>query len=53
MSVINAPLTSKLRKQDKKAHKKKSAKDTDAEHNLLAKFVPYISKISRMLSENA
>eukprot|EP00794_Sanderia_malayensis_P000522 gene522-1172_t len=55
LSVMNAPLSSKLRKHDsKRTQKKKSAlSDVDQESDSMLKFVPYISKILKMLSQHS
>ena len=51
LSVMNAPLSSKLRKNEKKAPKGKANVEKKSEPNLLVKFAPYLSKLTILLSQ--
>ena len=51
LSVMNAPLSSKLRKNEKKAPKGKTNVEKKSEPNLLMKFAPYLSKLTILLSQ--
>ena len=49
LSVMNAPLSSKLRKSDKKGSKKKSNPEQDKDKFQRTNFAPYLSKVTKLL----
>ena len=49
LSVMNAPLSSKLRKADKKGSKKKSNPEQDKDKTQRTNFAPYLSKVTKLL----
>lgn len=51
LSVINAPLSSKLRKNEKKASREKVNAERKAEPTMQMKFAPYLSKLTVLLSQ--
>ena len=51
LSVINAPLSSKLRKNEKKASKEKANAERKTEPTMQMKFAPYLSKLTILLSQ--
>ena len=50
LSVMNAPLSSKLRKNDKRGLKEKFKTDGKSKHGFQTKFAPYLSRLTVLLS---
>ena len=51
LSVMNAPLSSKLRKNEKKSSKEKANAERKSEPVIQMKFAPYLSKLTVLLSQ--